>query len=186
MSEINPLIPREPVPELALDLVGGGTFKLSEQTPEAFTMVVFYRGLHCPICKGYLGELEKLIDDFKEKGVEVVVASTDGKERAEQAKQDWGLAKTPVAYGLDLDTARRWGLYVSAGIGKSSVGVDEPELFSEPGLFMVKPDGTLYFGTTQTMPFARPKFADILWATGFVQEKNYPARGEVRDTKKAA
>lgn len=186
MSEITPLIPRQPVPELELPLVGGGTWKLSEQSPETFTMVVFYRGLHCPICKGYLGELEKLIDDFRDKGVEVVAVSSDGRERAEQAAQDWGLEKTPIAYDLDLDAARAWGLYISSGIGKSSVGVDEPNLFSEPGLFMIKPDGTLYFGTTQTMPFARPKFADVLWATGFVLEKDYPARGEVRDHEKAA
>jgi hypothetical protein len=28
------------------------------------------------------------------------------------------------------------------------------------------------------MPFARPSFAEILQAVGFITEKNYPARGE--------
>ena len=40
---------------------------------------------------------------------------------------------------------------------------------------------TLYFGTVQTMPFARPHFADILGALDFVIAKSYPARGEVTD-----
>ena len=69
----------------------------------------------------------------------------------------------------------------SEGIGKTSSGFEEPALFSEPGLFLVRPDGTIYFGSVQTMPFARPAFAEILGATKFVLEKGYPARGEVVD-----
>jgi hypothetical protein len=42
-------------------------------------------------------------------------------------------------------------------------------------------DGTLYFASVQTMPFARPAFGDILGALDFVIAKNYPARGEVTD-----
>lgn len=38
-----------------------------------------------------------------------------------------------------------------------------------------------YFGTVQTMPFARPAFDQILGALDFVIAKNYPARGEVID-----
>ena len=66
-----------------------------------------------------------------------------------------------------------------------SIGVDEPALFSEPGLYLVRPDGTLYFGTVQTMPFARPNLAEILGALDFVIKNNYPARGEVIDHTKA-
>ena len=65
--------------------------------------------------------------------------------------------------------------------GVTSSGFEEPALFSEPGLFLVRPDGTLYFGTVQTMPFARPAFAEILGALDFVIAKNYPARGEIVD-----
>ena len=78
-----------------------------------------------------------------------------------------------------LRTLRWSGLYVSSGVGKTSVGVEEPELFIEPGLFMIRPDQTLYFASVQTMPFARPAFGDILKALDFVIAKNYPARGEI-------
>lgn len=40
-----------------------------------------------------------------------------------------------------------------------------PGFEKQPGIFLVKPDGTLYYGATQTMPFARLPFADLLGAT---------------------
>ena len=60
----------------------------------------------------------------------------------------------------------------------TSAGVEEPALFAEPGLFLVKPDGPLYWGSVSTMPFARPHFNEILQGVDFVISKNYPARGE--------
>ena len=38
----------------------------------------------------------------------------------------------------------------------------------------------------QTMPFARPQFADLLTAIDFVTEKNYPPRGDVVSLAQAA
>jgi hypothetical protein len=81
-------------------------------------------------------------------------------------------------FDLPLATARQWGLYISTSRGQTSIGIEEPELFSEPGVFLVQPEGTLYYGATQTMPFARPSFQDLLGAIDFAIAKNYPARGE--------
>lgn len=175
---MNRPMPRQIVPALSLPLVGGGTWTLAEQQARHFTMIAFYRGLHCPICKTYLGELNALAADFESRGVGFVAVSSDGAERAAQAKESWNLARVPVAYGLSIEKAREWGLYVSAGRGKTSAGVEEPALFSEPGLFFVRPDGTLFFAAVQTMPFARPHFKDLLPALDFVIKNNYPARGE--------
>ena len=39
-------------------------------TPAAnFDLVVFYRGLHCPICAKYLMELERLMPEFQKRDV---------------------------------------------------------------------------------------------------------------------
>lgn len=81
-------------------------------------------------------------------------------------------------YGLSLRRAREWGLYISESRGKSSIGIEEPALFSEPGGFIVRPDGTLYYGAVQTMPFARPTFQEQIGAIDFVISKDYLARGE--------
>ena len=131
------LKPRQPVPVLNVSTLQG-PWSLAEQTPENFTMVVFYRGLHCPICSKYLAEFNKLVDDFSEVGVSALALSSDGEERARQAVEDWGLDKVNLGYGLSVDQSRDWGLHRSAGRGKTSVGIEEPAEFSEPGLYLVR------------------------------------------------
>lgn len=175
------LIPRQPAPDLQLKLVNGARWRLAAQKPKHFTMLAFYRGLHCSICKGYLGELSRMVGDFAERGVEVIAISSDGEMRAQQTHRDWALGALPLGYGLSLEDARKWGLYVSTSRGTTSLGIEEPRLFTEPGLFLVRPDQTLYFASVQTMPFARPSFRDVLGAVDFVLKNNYPARGEVVD-----
>ena len=55
------LLPRQPVPALDVPLVTGGRFILGASPGERFDLLVFYRGLHCPICAKYLIELERLV-----------------------------------------------------------------------------------------------------------------------------
>lgn len=174
-----PLIPTQVVPNLTVPLVGGGHWSLGDQTQNQFTLIVVYRGLHCPICSNYLADLNQKIDEFDNRGVKVLVVSSDGEDRAIQAQEKWGLTHLRVGYGLSLESAMEWGLYVSSGRGKTSAGLKEPSFFPEPGLFLIRPDQTLYFASVQTMPFARPSFGDIVKAIDFVIARNYPARGEV-------
>ena len=89
-----------------------------------------------------------------------------------------GFADLRFGYNLALPKAREWGLYVSTSRGMTSIGIEEPARFSEPGVFLVKPDQTLYYGAVQTMPFARPHFDELLAAIDFAIAKDYPARGE--------
>lgn len=173
------LMPRRPVPTLAVPTTAGDTWSITDRRPDHFSMIVVYRGLHCPICRGYLKDLDDKLDHFVQRGVDVIAVSADPAERADAAKRDWQLERLTLGYGLGLDTARAWGLFVSAGIGTTWNGVDEPAQFPEPGLFLVKPDATLYFASVQSMPFARPDFAEMLKALDFVLERDYPARGEL-------
>ncbi|UUZ68767.1 AhpC/TSA family protein [Polaromonas sp. P2-4] len=172
------LMPRYPVPALNVPLTTEGRFVLGATPGEHFDLVVFYRGLHCPICAKYLMELERLAPEFMTRGVQVVAVSGDDQERARQMADKVKASAVKFGYGLSLKSAREWGLYISASRGKTSIGIEEPALFSEPGVFMVRPDGTLYYGAVQTMPFARPPFQDLLGAVDFAIAKDYPARGE--------
>ena len=156
-----------------------GVWRLVNQDPEHFTLIVFYRGWHCPICGPYLRDLDRKSLEFSERGVGVIAISSDDQTRARTAKEKWKLKNLTLGYGIRIDQGRQWGLFVSSGIGKTSVGVEEPDFFFEPGVFLIRPDGTLYFSTVQTMPFARPSFDDILKALDVIIPKNYPARGEV-------
>jgi peroxiredoxin len=78
------LIPRHPAPALNLPLVSGGRYVMGAAPGEAFDLLVFYRGLHCPICAKYLMELERLSEDFAKRGVQLVAISGDGEERVRQ------------------------------------------------------------------------------------------------------
>ena len=172
------LTPRQPVPALSIPLVGGGRYVLGATPATTFDMVVFYRGLHCPICAKYLMELERLMPEFEKRGVQVVAVSSDNAERGQAMADKIKALYLRVGYQLSLQSARQWGLYISASRGQTSIGIEEPALFSEPGVFIVRPDGSLYYGSTQTMPFARPQFQDLLGAVDFAVAKDYPARGE--------
>ncbi len=165
--------PREQAPELDLPLVGGGTFRLADRDPERFTTVVFNRGLHCPVCQAQLSELDRRLDDLTERGVEVVSVSGESAERATRMHEEWGIERLPLAYGLTEEGMREWGLFVSRGIDDN-----EPETFNEPGLFLVRPDGTVYYESILSMPVGRPQLDDLLGGIDFWVDNDYPARGE--------
>lgn len=172
------LMPRQAVPALHVPTLAHGDFKLADDAAANFTLVVAYRGLHCPICAKYLLELGRLQPEFDKRGVKVIALSSDVRERAQAMADKLNAPNLRVGYGLGLATARAWGLYISTSRGVTSIGIEEPALFSEPGVFIVRPDGTLYYAAVQTMPFARPHFDELLAAVDFALAKNYPARGE--------
>lgn len=171
------LLPRRKVPVLRVPTLAHGDFDLAADAPKVFTLVAFYRGLHCPVCLKYLRDLEVLLPEYERRGTNVIAISSDDRERALEMANKVG-ANLRFGHSLPLTVAREWGLYISASRGKSSINVEEPPLFSEPGIFLIRPDGTLYYGAVQTMPFARPLFSELLQAIDFAVAHDYPARGE--------
>ncbi|MEH6835283.1 MULTISPECIES: peroxiredoxin-like family protein [Falsihalocynthiibacter] len=172
------LIPRQKTPNLTLPLVGGGTFDLATDGADLGTVICFFRGLHCPVCATYLKELERLTPEFAKRGVKTVAVSSDGLERSTSMVEKISADTLRVASDLPLQEARDWGLYISTSRGKTSIGIEEPALFSEPGLFLVNKDGSLFYLAVQSMPFTRPHFSELLAAVDFAIDKSYPARGE--------
>ncbi len=172
------LMPRQITPDLSVPTLDHGNFDLGSDGSERGTVVCFYRGLHCPLCANYLTELEKKVGDFAERGVKTIAISSDGEERARAMADKIGASKLRFGYDLSLPKAKEWGLYISTSRGKTSIGIEEPALFSEPGLFMVTPEQSLYYGSVQTMPFVRPHFSELVGALDFAIANDYPARGE--------
>jgi len=158
---------------LEVKTTDGEIWNLSKQNPKNFTMVVFYRGLHCPICKSYLRDLNSKLDEFQKRGVQVIAISGDSESQAKKAKEEWTLDRIPIGYNQSIDSMRQWGLFISKKIKDG-----EPDLFAEPGLFLIKPDQMIYYVAINSMPFGRPHFQDILEAIDFVIAHDYPARGE--------
>lgn len=172
------LVPRQAAPQLIVDTVAHGSFDLAREEPRSMTLVCFYRGLHCPICTNYLKELERLTPAFEERGVSTIAISSDGEARAREMSHKIRASQLRVGYGLPLAVARDWGLYISESRGRTSIGIEEPPLFSEPGVFLIRPDRTVYYLSVQSMPFVRPPFGEMIQALDFVVKNDYPARGE--------
>ena len=69
-------------PALNLPTLSGETFNLSNEKPDSLTIVVFYRGLHWPICINYLQEIEENFETLTKAGINLVAVSMDPKEKA--------------------------------------------------------------------------------------------------------
>ena len=165
--------PRQPTPPLEVRMLDGTTWRLGDAKPATFEMIVVYRGLHCPICKTYLGELEAKLPEFSKRGVDVIAVSTDSRERAERAKLEWALNSLRVGCELSIANAREWELFISRAIRDG-----EPPEFSEPGLFLIRPDGTLFFASRGSAPWGRPPLDQMLRGIDVATERKMPARGE--------
>ncbi len=171
--------PTRKAPTLVLPTVYHGEFNLFNEDPKNFTLVVFIRGLHCPLCITYLKEIINYLQILRDLGVDYVIISADDKTRAMQMLQKVGSTELRYAYNLDIEKAKEWNLFISKGRGITSIGVEELGFFPEPGLFLIKPDKTIFSAYIQSMPFARPQFKEIISSLNFIIEKNYPARGNI-------
>ena len=168
-------LPRTQAPELSFPLITGESWSLADSTAENFTIVVFYRGTHCPICKTFLAEIQDNLDTAAEQGIEVVAVSMDGTERTGKTVEEKSLTRLAIGHSLPEATARAWDLYMSS----ARAGSAEPAVFSEPGLFVIDATGKIFFAQTQSAPFTRPDFAALLRGLNFVVQNDYPARGDL-------
>lgn len=158
------------LPQITLAKVGGGEVTLGGKR-DGWQAIFVYRGLHCPICKTYLGKLEGKLGEFAELGAEVVAVSGDPKEKADAFAEEVGLSM-PVGYDLSVEQMRQLGLYISAP--RNDTETDRP--FPEPGLFVTTPDGKLQIVEIANAPFVRPDLDLILRGLNRGRE-GYPIRG---------
>jgi peroxiredoxin len=166
------LTPGDIAPALSFPRISGKKFVLSEQKPEHFTLIMVYRGLHCPVCRKHLGQLDEILDDFSEAGINVVAVSMDDKQRADEQHLEWPIENLDVGYDLSRDMAKAWGLYLSGGERDG-----EPEVFAEPAHFAIRPDGVIQAVWYQNVSFGRPPFEYLLSGLKTIVERDMPIRG---------
>jgi uncharacterized protein YciI/peroxiredoxin len=163
-------------PGLDIALARGGRWRLADQSPEAFTLILAFTGMHCSFCKPEVEELARCRAEFATLGIETIAVSMDDAGRAERMLLEWETGDLLVGFGLTeaQAQARAWGLYVSRRVKPV-----EPETFTEPGLFLVRPDGTLYAAFQSTSPWLRPDLSILLRGIKLAMERGTPPRGEM-------
>ena len=159
----------DPFPSLSWPKVEGGTLSLANDA--GWRLLVVYRGKHCGLCGKYLGELDNMLDDFRERGISVAAVSADTPDKAEHQVRE-GRLRFPVAYGLSTDDMRRLGLYISP---PQRGETERP--FAEPALFVVNPDGRTQVIAVTNAPFSRPDLKTVLEGLKAAQDEHAPIHG---------
>ncbi|MEL6647532.1 MAG: redoxin family protein [Pseudomonadota bacterium] len=160
-------------PKQTVAQLGGGDLILGVPNEDRdWQMVVVYRGLHCPLCKKYLTQLEAIKGKYHALGVDVVAVSGDPEEKARAMVDETGLS-VPVGYGLSEAQMHDLGLYVSDP--RSPQETDRP--FPEPGVFVINDEGRLQIVDISNAPFARPDLEALVGGLEFVRANAYPIRG---------
>ena len=108
----NQIIPGRKTPSLTINTLNNNEWSLENNLNDKMTMIVFYRGLHCPICSDFLKLIESQLEDYEEANTNVIVVSMDSKQKALKSKEQWTLSKLNIAYELSEEKAREWGLYI--------------------------------------------------------------------------
>lgn len=138
-----------------------------------WTLVVVYRGQHCPICLKYLNELAMFSGRFEALNVDLVAVSADNKKQLEQFKVNGLEVGFPILLELQTEDMKKLGLYVSEPTSDS----ETDHLFAEPGLFLVNPHGQATMLEIANAPFIRPNIDQFVTGLEYAMENNYPIRG---------
>lgn len=170
MQTTDKLHPGQPFAPVTFKQLDGGDFTFG--APGGWQALFVIRGQHCPICKSYLGEIERRCAAFADLGVSVAAVSADSEAQtrltAEAAKPGF-----PLLYGMDEAAMRALGLYISEPRSEQ----ETDHRFPEPALFVVNPEGALHLVDIANAPFLRPDLDRLAGGLRFVIEKNYPIRG---------
>lgn len=98
----------EPIPELDVEFL-----QKKRRTDSKYSLYVFYRGFHCPICKKYLEELNEKADELDALGVsEITAISSDETLIAAKTRDNWQMYNMQIAYNLSEKVCRT-GDYIS-------------------------------------------------------------------------
>lgn len=168
----------KPIPDsilapMTFPKVGGGDITVGGQK-ENWTLLVVYRGKHCPRCKKYLNSLDAMRGDWANAGFDVAVVSADTQEKAaaDQAEFGWGF---DLGYDLSERQMATLGLYVTDPLSAA----ETDRRFAEPGTYVIRADGSLIVVALSNGPAARPDLSELFDGMVFNKTNNRPARGKV-------
>ena len=138
---------------------------------DRWTLLIVYRGKHCPRCKKYLNKLNDALTSWTDV-MNVVVVSADTKEKALADREEFGW-NFDLCYGLSESQMRSLGLFVSEPLSDA----ETMGLFAEPGTFAIRPDGSLMLVDISNGPAARPDLEELLDGMKFNIDNDRPVRG---------
>ncbi len=159
------------IEEMSFPVVGKTDAVTIGKPTDRWTMLFVYRGKHCPRCKRFLNKLNAVLPSWTDV-MDVVVVSADTEEKAIADKEEFGW-DFDLAYAMTEQQMRSLGLYVSEPLSEA----ETTDLFSEPGAFAIRPNGTLMLVDISNGPAARPDLEELLDGMKFNIDNDRPERG---------
>ncbi len=153
--------------------LGGGELAIGG-VRDTWSLIVVYRGKHCPRCKKYLNILNDMRQKWTDAGFDVQVVSADPVEKAAADREEFGWG-FDLGYDLSETQMASLGLYISDPLSEA----ETDRRFAEPGVFVLRPDGSLLLAAISNGPSARPELNELLDGMIFTRENNRPPRGTV-------
>lgn len=158
---------------LSFARIGGGTLTVGGPS-DHWTLLVVYRGKHCPRCKKYLNILNDMRQDWFDAGFAVAAVSADTGEKAAADQREFGW-QFDLGYDLSEAQMHSLGLYVTDPLTPA----ETDRRFAEPGIFVLRNDGSLVLVAISNGPSARPELAELLDGMIFTKANDRPPRGLV-------
>ena len=160
----------KPVPEMTFAKVGGGNVTVGGLR-DRWSLLVVYRGKHCPRCKKYLNKFNAMLAEW-DAIMDVVVVSADSEDKANADVAEFGWS-FDLGYGLTEAQMHALGLYVSDPLSEA----ETTTRFAEPGTFAIRPNGELMLVDISNGPAARPDLEELLDGMQFDIINDWPVRG---------
>lgn len=161
------------LPTMKFQTVSGDTITVGAQR-NTWTLLVVYRGRHCPRCKRYLNTLNEMRAQWLEAGFDIVVVSADTKQKARADMDEFGW-QFDLAYGLSEAQMHDLGLYITEPLSDA----ETTQRFAEPGTYVIRPDGSILLIAISNGPSARPDLSELLDGMIFTKQNDRPPRGTV-------
>jgi peroxiredoxin len=158
------------MPEMTFPKLGGGELRFGG-TRDRWSLLVVYRGKHCPRCKRYLNKFNAMLSDWTAL-MDVVVVSADTAEKAQADVEEFGW-DFDIAYGMTEPQMRALGVYVSDPLSEA----ETTTRFAEPGTFALRPNGELMLVDISNGPASRPDLEELLDGMRFNIKNDRPVRG---------
>ena len=86
----NKLTAGSQIPDIYFSLINGNSIRLSEETSN-WTLLIVYRGLHCPICKDYTAKFGNKLPKLEDINTQLILISADPKDKATKFAEELNL-----------------------------------------------------------------------------------------------